>query len=72
MIITKLGNHRYQITNNGEQVGLVSVCRGIVFWGQRTQWYQVQLPSGEVLKEYTSVRIAAEAARLTTERRQNK
>lgn len=58
MKTTRLGNYRYEITDNGQMVGLVSVCR----CGKRSQWYQVQLASGEVLKEYASVRKAAEAA----------
>ncbi len=54
----KLGNYNYAITDNGKHIGLVSVCRV----GERSQTYQVQLPSGEVLKEYASVRKAALAA----------
>ena len=54
----KLGDYNYAISDNGKDIGLVSICRS----SKRVAWYQVQLPSGEVLKEDTSVRKAALAA----------
>lgn len=57
--ITKLdAPYQYAVRTDGRHLGFVTVCRCTT----RSQFYQIALADGQVLREFPSVRKAAQAA----------